>query len=178
MENLIDYSQLWLLLNVAIAMALGALLGLEREYADKPAGLRTHMIVAGSAALLVSLGEPLIDHFDVTTSGSTIRTDPIRIIEAIITGVSFLGAGTIIYRQSRGIVEGLTTAAALLLSAGVGICVGLEQFTLGIGVTLLSLLTLRGVGLISEGINRHSHREAEGLEDEPADHPSVRSHPR
>lgn len=175
MENFIDYSELWQLFYVAVAMALGALLGLEREYADKPAGLRTHMIVAGASALLVTLGDPLVTYFDMTTSsGTAIATDPIRIIEAIITGVSFLGAGTIIYRQSQGVVEGLTTAAALLLSAGIGICVGVEQFTLAVGVTLLSLVALRGFGLLSKAISPSKQNEASA--DEPAEHHSIHSH--
>ena len=137
--------QLLTLAYVVLAMVLGAALGFERESADKPAGLRTHMLVAGSAALLVGLGDVVIKHFDLDVSSNVIRTDPIRIIEAVITGVSFLGAGTIIYHRSEKTIEGLTTAASLLFAAGVGICVALLQFVLAVGVTILALITLRGV---------------------------------
>ena len=83
--------------QVAVAMVLGGLIGLERETANKPAGFRTHMLVAGAAALLVGLGHALIEEFDRHT-GLRLQSDPIRIVEAIVTGVSFLGAGTIFRR--------------------------------------------------------------------------------
>jgi putative Mg2+ transporter-C (MgtC) family protein len=101
------------------------------------------MLVAGSAALLVGLGEVLLEQFGAGGEGSLIRVDPIRIVEAIITGISFLGAGTIFRRGSEH-VEGLTTAATLLLSGALGICVALRQMVLAIGVTLLTLVILRG----------------------------------
>jgi hypothetical protein len=77
-------------------MGLGAFIGIEREITGRPAGLRTHMLVAGVAALLVGLGDVLIQSFETQVSESPLQSDPIRIIKAVITGVSFLGAGTII----------------------------------------------------------------------------------
>lgn len=141
--TLIDFNQLQSLGLVALAMLLGAVIGFEREYADKPAGLRTHMMVAGAAALLMTLGDVLLLHFDSDVSRTVLRSDPIRIIEAIITGVSFLGAGTIIVRRSENSVEGLTTAASILLAAGVGVAVAIFQFFLATGVAVLALVTLR-----------------------------------
>lgn len=128
---------------VSLAMLLGALLGLDREIAHKPAGLRTHMLVSGAAALLVGLGNILVGHFDMELGHSMIRVDPLRVIEAVITGVSFLGAGTIIRHGSSEYVEGLTTAASLLFVAGVGITVALSQVVLAVGITILALVTLR-----------------------------------
>jgi putative Mg2+ transporter-C (MgtC) family protein len=93
-------------LSVAVAMGLGALLGWEREAAGKPAGLRTNMLVAGSAALLIGLSEILVRRFHAELGSGIIRSDPIRVIQAIIIGVSFLGAGTIIRRESKQQVEG------------------------------------------------------------------------
>jgi putative Mg2+ transporter-C (MgtC) family protein len=136
-------SQLKILLYVVISMLLGAVVGLDRELADKPAGLRTHMLVAGSAALLVSVGKLIIPQFGL--NDMALGSDPLRIISAIITGVSFLGAGTIIRRGSEDKVKGLTTAAALLFVAAVGICVALSKILLAIGVTIIALATLRGV---------------------------------
>jgi len=144
---------------VVLAALLGALIGVDRELADKPAGLRTHMLVAGAAALLLGVSDALVQHFALSTDinlirAGMIRADPIRIIEAIITGVSFLGAGTIIRRERAEQVEGLTTAASLLFSAGVGICVALRQRLLAAGVTVLALLILRGVRLIDQWMDR------------------------
>lgn len=76
--------QLRILGHVTVAMLLEAGIGLDREIADKPAGLRTHILVAGAAALLVSLGDVIVQRFDVKTSQELVRTDPLRIIEAVI----------------------------------------------------------------------------------------------
>ncbi|MCA9986893.1 MAG: MgtC/SapB family protein [Anaerolineales bacterium] len=133
--------ELKVLAYIALALVLGGLIGLERELADKPAGLRTHMLVAGAATFLTSIGEILVANLDVAQT--LIRSDPIRIIEAIITGISFLGAGTIIRHRSENEVEGLTTAASLLFAAAIGIGIAEEQFILAGGSVLLILLTLR-----------------------------------
>jgi putative Mg2+ transporter-C (MgtC) family protein len=116
-------------------------IGFDRELADKPAGLRTHMLVAASAALLVSLANVIVPNLDIDPE--LLRVDPIRTIEAIVAGIAFLGAGTII-RQKEG-VEGLTTAASLLFVAALGVTVALYQFALAIGLTALNLLILRGI---------------------------------
>ena len=140
-------SQIQILAYVAISMLLGGLVGIDRQIARKPAGLKTHMLVAGSATLFVSLGQIIV--LESRIGSEVLRSDPIRIIEAVITGVSFLGAGTIIRRWSNK-VEGLTTAASLLLVASVGVCVALSQIPLALGVILLVLLTLRGVAFIEK----------------------------
>jgi putative Mg2+ transporter-C (MgtC) family protein len=140
----VNQIQFQVLAYVALAMLLGAAIGIDREIADKPAGLRTHMLVAGAAALLVSLGNIMVQHFDKNLPSNFLQSDPVRIIEAVITGVSFLGAGTIIRRGSSQ-VAGLTTAASILFAAAVGICVALSQILLALGSTILVLATLRGV---------------------------------
>jgi putative Mg2+ transporter-C (MgtC) family protein len=134
---------------VALAMALGAAIGLDRETAGKPAGLRTLMLVAGASALLVSLGDAIVDHFGSDVDAGILRTDPIRIIEAVVTGVSFLGAGTIIRGPRGHHVEGLTTAAATLFVAGLGIAVALRQIVLAAGATVLALTVLRVLARVS-----------------------------
>jgi putative Mg2+ transporter-C (MgtC) family protein len=135
-------------------MLLGAVIGFEREIEDKPAGLRTHMLVAGAAALLVSVGDVVVRRFSVDLGSEVVRSDPMRIIEAVITGVSFLGAGTIIRHRGRRRIEGLTTAASTLFTAGVGVCVALSQVMLAVGGTVLVLVTLRGVGMLQRRIER------------------------
>lgn len=133
--------------TVALAMLLGGVIGFERQLADKPAGLRTHMLIAGAAALLTVVGNVLLVGIHAE-NGSIIRSDPLRIIEAIVTGISFIGAGTIMRRHHEETVEGLTTAASILFSAALGICVARQWYWLAIGVSLLALLILRGIGAL------------------------------
>lgn len=160
MESIEVYlPQLKILFQVFLAMVLGAFIGLEREFADKPAGLRTHMIVASAATLLVGISNSLTIQFSLGLGDQLVRTDPIRVIEAIITGVSFLGAGTIIRRASGSSVEGLTTAASLLFSVAIGICVALSLWVLAVGATFLVLLALRGLHVFEGKIQRSKERQ-------------------
>lgn len=147
--------QLRLLAQVAFAAVLGGVVGYEREVAERPAGLRTHMLLASAAALLVGLGDLLAERFTGSEHyAALVRVDPIRIIEAVVTAVAFLGAGTIFRHGSRDMVIGLTTAASMLLVAAVGITVGLGQYVLAVGTALLSLLVLRAVRLIEPRAER------------------------
>lgn len=137
-------------------MILGGAIGIERGTANKPAGFRTHMLVAGAAALLVGLSDALIHRFSPGAYTELIESDPIRVIQAIIAGISFLGAGTIFRHPKKQHVEGLTTAGSLLFSGAIGICVALRQFVLALAVTLLTLTVLRGVEFIERRINKSS----------------------
>ncbi len=145
--------QLGIMGEVALAMLLGGVIGFERELADKPAGFRTQMLIAGAAALLVGLGDALMLRF-LVEGRTTVTADPIRIVEAIVTGISFLGAGTIFRRSAEEQVQGLTTAASILLCAAIGISVALRQFVLAVGVTLLALIVLRGLTGIENRLTR------------------------
>ncbi len=142
--------QLQIIGEVALAMLLGGLIGLEREVANRPAGFRTHMLVAGAAALFVGLGDVLVAHFSTSKLAPLIRSDPYRIIGAIVTGISFLGAGTIFRRHQSEHIEGLTTAASILLASAVGISIALRQMVLALGITILVLLVLRGLRFIEK----------------------------
>ena len=144
-------SQLAIIGEVALAMLLGGLIGLEREIADKPAGFRTQMLVAGAAALLVGLANAIILVF-LKEGNANVTADPVRIVEAIVAGVSFLGAGTIFRSKDQREVEGLTTAASILLSAAIGISVALRQFVIAVGVTLLALIVLRVLSIVEKRI--------------------------
>lgn len=151
-------AQFWSVLKVMAAMFLGGLIGLERELASKPAGLRTHMLVTGSAALLVVLGDYMIQYYGSSSFVAAIQTDPIRIIEAIITGISFLGAGTIIFRRGDEIVEGLTTAASILFAAAIGIAVALDQFLMAAILTVMVIVILYALGFIEGWIQKFRER--------------------
>ena len=156
-------TQLEMLGEVALAMALGALIGLEREFAHKAAGLRTHMLVAGASAMLVGLVEALLHRFLVPAISPLMRADPVPVITAVVMAVGFLGAGTIIRRPDGEHIEGLTTAAAMLFAAAVGSAVGLRQFVLAIGAAILAVLTLRGVMMLETKLRRR----ASGSSDRP-----------
>lgn len=134
--------QLILVAQVAVAMVLGGLIGFERELAHKPAGFRTHMLVAGATTLFAGLGFTLTTQFAGLFPPGDFRADPVRVLQAIVLGVSFLGAGTI-FRRDGGRVEGLTTAATILLAAGVGLACALERYVTALTVTVLALAVLR-----------------------------------
>ncbi|HYM99917.1 MAG TPA: MgtC/SapB family protein [Aestuariivirgaceae bacterium] len=105
-----------------MATFLGAVIGFDRELKRRPAGLRTHMVLSLAAALFTVLTLELYAELGAQTKSGA---DPIRIIEAITVGVSFLAAGTII--RSGGHVEGLTTGAGMWLAGAVGLACGLER---------------------------------------------------
>ncbi len=132
--------ELKILFHVILASLLGAIIGYEREKTDKPAGIKTNMIVGGSVTLLVSMGESITIHFQQLGLSEVMQTDPTRIIQAIIVGVSFIGAGTVMQVQKDYKVKYLTTAASILYSTGVGISVALQQYILAVGLTLFILI--------------------------------------
>jgi putative Mg2+ transporter-C (MgtC) family protein len=134
--------------EVALAMLLGGIVGAERELARKPAGFRTHMLVAGAAALLVGLAFSLVRTSMQSTWTDAVTADPIRILQAIVIGVSFLGGGTIFRDRSGEEVHGLTTAASILMASGIGATVALRQFVLAIGVAVLVAIVLRALGVV------------------------------
>ena len=145
--------QVSVLLHVLGASFLGSLVGLERDLAGKPAGMRTHTLTAGAAAFLVLLGEVVLGSFDPE---NLISGDPIRIIQAIVVGVSFIGAGTIF--KDRGgdedPVEGLTTAASLLAVTAIGIAVALRLYLAAAGVALANVIINWGVDNVSDWFKR------------------------
>jgi len=127
------------LLLVVVASLLSGAVGLEREVAEKPAGFRTHMLIGGAAALLTLIGKILVAQYSASPFNELVRTDPIRIIEAIVVGISFIGAGTILKVEEKHRIRYLTTAASILFSAGIGITVALQLFYLALGSTALVL---------------------------------------
>lgn len=148
-----EYEMLWTpILKVVYSMFLGGVIGFERELAQKPAGLRTHMLVTGSATLLIILGDFMINNYSGGPVADIIQSDPIRIMEAIITGISFLGAGTIIFRNQDETVEGLTTAASILFASAIGIAVAIQQYLLGGILTFITLVVLLGIGYVEQFI--------------------------
>ena len=132
-----------LLTRLVIAMLCGALIGAQREAIGKPAGLRTHMLVAMGAALFVLA--PL--HIGMELEGIS------RVIQGIITGIGFLGAGAILKLQEKRVIEGLTTAAGIWMTAAVGIAAGLGRLGLALVSTILAWITLSLIGRIENRMN-------------------------
>ncbi|CAN5788016.1 hypothetical protein BH23GEM9_BH23GEM9_36760 [soil metagenome] len=131
--------------RLVLAAALGGLIGLEREASGKPAGFRTNLLICLGAALVTELS--LAVARDVTLPGG-FRSDPGRLAAQIVSGVGFLGAGTII--QARGSVVGLTTAATLWVVAAIGMAVGAGAYVQALIGTTLVMLALTILGRFEE----------------------------
>jgi putative Mg2+ transporter-C (MgtC) family protein len=151
-----------MLADVAGAMLLGSLIGLERELARKAAGLRTHMLVAGAAAMLVEGARGLLHEFLAPGTSPLVRFDPVPVITAVVTAVGFLGAGTILRQKDSEHIEGLTTAASMLFAAAVGAVTALRDYWLAAGATLLALVTLHLVRGVEARLARRSGPEHRG----------------
>lgn len=161
MEEFLDNWQLQLqvLGTTAYAMFLGGAIGYEREVKNRPAGFRTHMLVAGAAALLVGLVDLLAHRYSTEVYRELVRIDPIRLIEAMVAAVGFLGAGTIFRNRDEGGISGITTAASLLMVAVIGIAAGVHSHVLAIGATLLTLAVLILLGWVERRTGRTAARD-------------------
>src|SRR5690606_21286606 len=137
-------AQLDVVASMAVAMVLGGMIGYERELKRRPAGFRTHVLVAGASALLVAMGTLTVDlHLDGAGDG-VLRIDPLRLVEAVIGGVAFIGAGTIFGESRRGgeTIAGITTAASLLTVAVIGVAAGLDYYLVAGAAPALALFVL------------------------------------
>ena len=124
-------------LRLLVAGVLGIFIGLEREYRAKEAGYRTHFLVALGSALIMVVSQ---HGFDEVLGRVGVGLDPSRIAAQVVTGIGFIGAGTIILNKQ--IVRGLTTAAGIWAPAAIGLCVGAGMYMLGVLATLLALVGL------------------------------------
>ncbi|MGD8698533.1 MAG: MgtC/SapB family protein [Gemmatimonadales bacterium] len=140
----IDTLELGLLGRLLLAMALGGLIGLERELAGKPAGLRTNMLICVGAALLMDIS------LSVAAAAEVGPADPARIAAQVVSGIGFIGAGTILVE--RGSIVGLTTAATLWVVAAIGLAVGSDAYAAAVGATLLVVVTLVILGRVEDFI--------------------------
>lgn len=136
--------------RLALATALGALVGLERELAGKPAGLRTNILICVGATLLTEASLGIANASFATHE--LVRSDPGRIAAQIVSGIGFIGAGTILV--ARGNVLGLTTAATLWVVAAIGITVGIGAYVEAIGAAVLVFFVLFLIGKIEERVLR------------------------
>lgn len=134
--------------QAALALLCGGAIGLERELAGKWAGLRTNMLVCFSATLFVKTSQLIVIHTaqlwtDAGLSDGSLISDPVRIVQAIVVGISFVGAGAVFRDQEQNIARGVTTAATLLAVAPIGIAIAQEHYVLAVGATILVVFVLR-----------------------------------
>ena len=149
--------ELLILAEALVALFCGGLIGFEREAAGKWAGLRTHMLVCLGAFLFVETGQLIVITMAPLWNAAGIpdealRADPIRIVQSIAVGVSFVGAGVIFRDAERNVARGLTTAATLLVVAPIGIAVAAGRYVLALGAAVLVVAVLRGLDRVEEKV--------------------------
>ncbi|MEX2454482.1 MAG: MgtC/SapB family protein [Rhodospirillaceae bacterium] len=142
-------------LRLVSAAVLGMVVGLERELRRKPAGMRTHMLVATGASAFIIIGVELVT---VTLEDDNIRADPTRIIEGVIGGIGFLGAGAII--KGNGDVTGLTTGASVWVAGAIGIACGVGYFDIAALLAVIVLVIVYVLGRVEAAAMRAMDRAA------------------
>ena len=140
------------IVRLCVAGLCGTIIGLDREYRVKDAGFRTHFLVALGSALIMIVSQYGFEDFLATHDG--LRLDPSRIAAQVVSGIGFIGAGTIIIQKQ--FVRGLTTAAGIWATAGIGLAVGSGMYGLGIAATLLTLAGLELLSVIFKSIGMRS----------------------
>jgi putative Mg2+ transporter-C (MgtC) family protein len=145
-NEMVEVFRLELLLQLGLATLLGGAIGLERELGGKPAGLRTNILICMGSALYTQLSLALVPH----------GADASRVAGQIVTGVGFIGAGTILH--ARGAVVGLTSAATIWVVAAIGVALGAGHYPEALLSTLMVLIVLQGLGRIEIVVERQSTR--------------------
>lgn len=167
---LVEALHLGLLGRLLLAAVLGGLIGFEREVSGKPAGLRTNLLICVGATLLMelSIGVAELSGPVVGPGGAVFRSDPARIAAQIVSGIGFIGAGTILH--ARGGVTGLTTAATIWVVAAIGMAVGAGAYVQAVGTTVLVFASLGILGRLEDvvKVRRSTRRYSFLVEPDPA----------
>ena len=140
-----------LILRLLLAGIMGAVIGLDREYRAKEAGYRTHFLVSLGSALIMIVSQ---HGFGEILDTPNVNLDPSRIASQVVTGIGFIGAGTIILHKQ--IVRGLTTAAGIWATSGIGLAIGAGMYTLGISATILTLIGLEVLSFLFKSVGMKS----------------------
>ena len=131
--------ELEFIVRIFVASLLGGAIGLEREYRDKAAGFRTHFLVALGSALFMVISAYGFEGVLANDFNAPIRLDVSRIAAQVVTGIGFIGAGTIIFQKSENVVRGLTTAAGVWVVAAIGLACGGGMYVLATAATILAV---------------------------------------
>ena len=142
--------------KLLIAAILSSFIGWERERRGRPAGLRTHLLVCVGVTLMMLVSEHIFVNYQGYKNDSVLRIDPARIAAQVVTGIGFLGAGTIM--RSRASIRGLTTAASLWLVAGIGLAVGSGFILPAVFATVIAIATLILIPFIERGMKKDKFR--------------------
>jgi putative Mg2+ transporter-C (MgtC) family protein len=137
--------------RLGLALLFGMIIGLDREIRGKPAGLRTHMLVALASAAFALVAIEMVE--TIGADSPSVRADPTRVIEAVVAGGAFLGAGAII--QSRGSVLGITTGASIWLVGALGLACGGGYYAIAVVTLILAFATLTVISYIEGKMHRH-----------------------
>ena len=140
MKNTMIWDFVW---RLVLAALFGTIIGLDREYREKEAGFRTHFLVSLGSALMMIVSQY---GFSEILTHDGVSLDPSRIAAQVVSGIGFIGAGTIIFNHQ--IVRGLTTAASLWATAGIGLTAGAGMSWLALAATILTLVALEGLSLV------------------------------
>ena len=127
-----------LILRILIAALLGGIIGLEREYRAKEAGFRTHFLVGLGSALFMAVSQYGFEH--ILATQPNVSLDPSRIASQVVSGIGFIGAGTIIFQKQ--VIRGLTTAAGLWATAAIGLACGASMYVIAVASTIMVLACL------------------------------------
>ena len=146
------------ILRIFVAAMLGGAIGLEREYRAKEAGLRTHFLVALGSALFMIVSAY---GFSGIKLGEEQRWDIARIAAQVVTGIGFIGAGTIIFHKSENVIRGLTTAAGVWVTAAIGLACGGGMYILATVSTALVLIGLEAFNLLIGWLTKRRKRKLE-----------------
>jgi putative Mg2+ transporter-C (MgtC) family protein len=143
--------------QLALAVVLGGLIGLEREFHGRPAGLRTHILVCLGTTMVMLAAARLYEGLQGTSVDPLLRIDPGRVAAGVLTGIGFIGAGAIL--RLRGTHRGLTTAACTWLAAATGVAIGMGAYGVAVAGTLIAVLVLVVLHEVEKGIQRVEYRE-------------------
>ena len=141
-----------LIIRIFCAAILGGLIGLEREWRAKEAGFRTHFLVALGSALFMIVSAY---GFEGVMTTAEHRWDVSRVAAQVVSGIGFIGAGTIIFRKSENVVSGLTTAAGLWVTAAIGLACGGGMYILSTASTLMVLVGLEAFNFFLRKLDKH-----------------------
>ena len=138
------------LLRLTVALLCGAIIGYERERVGKAAGLRTHILVATGTAVV------LVASVEAGMNGDAVS----RVIQGVVTGIGFLGAGTILKRESESSIRGLTTAAGIWMTSAIGVCAALGRFGTALSATALAWCVLSVLNRLEQHLEEASSSES------------------